>query len=96
MNKQYLGTSHLLPGGGGGRLYSGGGVGIFLGDVLGGGENKNPLGQGGSYISSGIWGVRCVPLVFAFIKSQSFWGGGQAPQTPHIPNDTANNIKYSK
>ena len=57
---------------------------------------KIPWGRGGSYILSG-WGggVRCVPSVFAFIQSQSFWAG-QAPQTPHIPNDTANNIKYSK
>ena len=40
-----LGTSHLLPAGGG-RLYSEG-VGNFLGDVLWGGENKMTYGQGG-------------------------------------------------
>ena len=52
-----LGTSHLLPGGGGGGGYiQGGGVGIFFWCTGGGVENKNPLGQGGSYISSGIWG----------------------------------------
>ena len=70
----------------GGRLYSvgGGGVGIFFGDVLGGGVKiKIPWGRGGSYISSGIWeGVRCVPLVFAFIKS--FWGA-KPPPPPRPP-----------
>ena len=67
-----LGTSHLLPGGGGGRLYSGGGGSeFFFGDVLGGGENKKPLGQGGHIFHQVFGGVRCVPLVFAFIKNQS-------------------------
>ena len=63
-----------------GRLYSGGGGRIFFFffffcDVLEGLKIKLPWAGGGSYISSGIWGggVRCVPLVFAFIKSQSFW-----------------------
>ena len=41
-------------------------------------ENKKALGRGGgSYISLSIWwgggGVRCVPLDFAFIESQSFF-----------------------
>ena len=31
-----LGTSHLLPAGGGAIIFRGGGVGIFFGDVLGG------------------------------------------------------------
>ena len=59
-----------------GGLYSGGGR-KFLGDVLGGVENKMTHGQGRSCILSGIGGggVRCVPLVFLFNKSHSFWGG---------------------
>ena len=60
---------------GGGRYIQGGRN--FFVDALGGGsENKMALGQGGSCISSGIWGggVRCVPLVLHFIKSHSFWG----------------------
>ena len=68
----------------------GGGGGNFLGNVLGGG---------------GVF-VRCVPFVFAFIKSHiASWGGGGGrakpsrfctPQTPHhIPADTANNMKHS-
>ena len=37
-------------------------------------ENKMTNGQegGGSCISSGIGGLRCVPLVFLFIKIHSF------------------------
>ena len=91
---------HILPGGGAGYIQVGSE--FFVMYWGGGGEKKNPSGQrgGGAYISSGILcvcggggcRVRCVPLVFAFIKSQSFWGG-QAPQTP---TDAANNIKYSK
>ena len=57
----------------GGRLYSGGAVGNFFGDVLGGGvENKMTYGQGGGGVMyfGQYWGrgVRCVPLVFLFIK----------------------------
>ena len=65
-------------------LYSGGSD-FFFDDVLGGGvENKNPLGQGGGHIFHQVFGgggVRCVPLVFAFIKSQGFWGG--SPDYPY-------------
>ena len=50
----------------GGRLYSGGVGFFFFGDVLWGGENKNPLGQGGSYISSGIWGGQMCSIGFCF------------------------------
>ena len=70
---------------GGGRLYSGGGR-NFFGWCTGGFENKNPLGQGG--------GVRYVPLVFAFIKSQSFRGA--KPPRPPISKmilPTISNIK---
>ena len=69
----------------GGRLYSGGESEIFLVMYWGGGENKITYGQGGSCISSGIGGVRCVPLVFLFIKSHSFWGAAP-PRPPYIPD----------
>ena len=80
----------------GGRLHSGGGVGIFFGDVLGGLKIKIPWGRGGHIFHQVFGGVRCVPLVFAFIKSQSFWGAKPPRPPPHIQNDTANNIRYSK
>ena len=98
-----LRVNHLLLGGGGG-----GGAVIFRGGrklfwwCTGGVENKKPLGKlGVSYISSGIGGgggVRCVPLVFAFIKSHSFWGAlpPPPPPTPHVQTDTANNMQYSE
>ena len=71
------------------------GVGIFL-VMYWGVENKKPLGHGGHTFHQVFEGVRCVPLDFAFIKSQSFWGPSPPDPPPHIPNDTANNIKYSK
>ena len=46
---------------------------MFLGDVLGGLKIKIPWGRGGGHIfHQEFGGVRCVPLVFAFIKSQNF------------------------
>ena len=68
----------------GGRLYSGG-VGNFFGDVLGGGlKIKWPMGRGGHVFRQVLGGgVRCVPLVFLFIKSHSFWGA-VPPRTPYI------------
>ena len=73
--------------GGGKRLYSGGGVGIFFFLVMywGGVKIKIPWDGGGHIFHQVFGGVRCVSLLFAFIKSQSFWGGGQAPQTPPPP-----------
>ena len=45
---------------GGGRLYSGGGVGNFFGDVLGGGvENKMTYGQGGHVFRQVLGGQMC-------------------------------------
>ena len=73
-NMQNLGTGHLLPAGGGGGGYIQGSRKFFWW-CTGGIENKMTYGQGGSCISSGIGGVRCVPLVFLFIKSHSFWVG---------------------
>ena len=85
----------MCGGGGGGYIR---GVGIFFGGVLGGLKIKIPWGRGGSYISSGIWGGGGGSDVFHwFLHSLKVKAsGGQAPQTPHIPNDTANNIKHSK
>ena len=61
------------------------GVGNFFRDVLGGVENIMTYRQGGgSCISSGIGGVRCVPLVFLFIKSHSFLGAAQPPYIPAL------------
>ena len=56
----------------------------FFGDVLveGEGENKKPFGQGGHILHQVFCGVRCVPLVFAFIKSQSYWGA-KPPDFPY-------------
>ena len=71
----------------GGRLYSGGGVGNFFGDVLGGLKIKWPMGRGVMYFVRYGGGVRCVLLVFLFIKSHSFWGA-QPPRPlppPYIP-----------
>ena len=79
-----IGRSHLLPGeeGGGGSGYFQGGRNLFL--VM-------YRVVGASYISLGffLWGggegVRCVPLVFAFIQSQSFLSGrGGGPPRPSI------------
>ena len=70
---------------GAGYIQGGGGWIFFFGDVLGGGvENKNPLGQGGHIFRQefGGGGVKCVPLVFAFIKSQSFLGA-KPPDPPY-------------
>ena len=83
-----LGTSHLLPAGGGGRLYSGG-VGIFFCDVLGGEVEKKMTYSSGI---GGGGGVRCVSLVFLFIKSHSFWG---AP-LPRPPIDQLYNVILSE
>ena len=66
-----IGRSHLLPGGGEGVIFRGVGF-FFFGDVQG-------VGAGASYISLGFFvcvrggggGVRCVPLVFTLIQSQS-------------------------
>ena len=90
----YRDESFIISWGGGGRLYSGG-VGNFFGDVLGGGELKilkMTYGQGGSCISSGIGRVRCVPLVFLFIKSHSFWGRS----TPDPPTSQLYNVRLSE
>ena len=54
-------------------IFSGGRNFVF-GDVLGGGgvENKMTYGQGGHVFRQVLGGgVRCVPLVFLFIKSHS-------------------------
>ena len=67
---------------GGGGYIKGGGAELFLVMYWGGLKIKSPWGRGGGHIFHQVFGgggVRCVPLVFAFIKSQSFWGGGQAP-----------------
>ena len=73
-----------------GVIFKGGGVGNNFDDVLGHGgvENKMTYGQeggGGSCISSSMGGgVRCVPLVFLFIKSHNFLGA-LSPRPPYIP-----------
>ena len=81
--------------GGGGSSYIQGWGRIVFGDVLGGWgrgvENKKPLGQG---VGEGvIYFIRYLGGRGGQMCSIGFSGG---PQTPHIPNDTANNIKYSE
>ena len=53
------------------------------------------MGQGGGHIFHHVLGggVRCVPLVFAFIKSHR---PQNPPPSPHIPTDTTNSMKYSE
>ena len=78
-----FGMSRLLPAGGGCGYIQGVSE-ILL--VMYWVKNKMTYGQVGSCILSGIGGVRHVPLVFLFIKSHSFWGGGAAPpRSPYIP-----------
>ena len=80
---------------GGGAVIFRGGVGLVLvmywGVGGGGVENKKPLGQG---VGEGvIYFIRYLGGRGGQMCSIGFSGG---PQTPHIPNDTANNIKYSE
>ena len=71
----------------------GGGGSEFILVMYLGVENKNPLGQGGGHIFHQVFGGWGGSDVFHwFLLSLKV----KAPQTPHIPNDTANNIKYSK
>ena len=80
----YVRDESFITSWGGGRLYSGGAGRKFFWWCTVGVENKITYGQGGSCISSGIGGLRCVPLVFLFIKSHSFWGA--APPVPLYPS----------
>ena len=75
----------------GGPVIFRGGRNFFLW-CTGGVEKKMSYGQGGSCISSGIGGVRCVPLVFHFIKSHSFWGA----LPPRPPIDQLYNVILSE
>ena len=80
---------------GGGGYIQGRGVGIFFGDVLGGGgEKKMTYGQGGGvmYFVRYWRGIRCVPLVFLFIASHSFWGA----LPPRPPIDQFYNVILSE
>ena len=85
---------------GGGAVIFRGGSEFFFGDVLGGLKIKIPWGRGGGHIfhqEFGGGGVRCVPLVFAFIKSQSFLGA--KPPRPPISQmilPTISNIQNKK
>ena len=74
--------SFITRWGGGG--YIRGGVGIFFGDVLGG-ENKNPFGQGGSYISSGIWWGGSDVFHWFLLSLKVKASGGTSPQDPPYP-----------
>ena len=73
------------------------GVRIFFGDVLGGLKIKWPRGRGGGHVFRQVFGggggVRCVPLVFHFIKSHSFWGA-KPPQTRLYPITTLSFFLY--
>ena len=58
ITKCVCGRGGYIRGVGGGNLFGG----VLSGG--GGGEKKKPFW--GSFISSGIWGVRCVPFFFFF------------------------------
>ena len=79
-----LGTSHLL-GGGGGRLYSGGGVRIFFGDVLGGLKIKWPMGRGVHVFRQVFGGSDVFHWSFFSLKVIAS-GGAKPPQTPLYPS----------
>ena len=72
-------------GGRGAVIFRGGGSECFLVMYWGGGENKMTYGQGGGHVFRQVLGggVRCVPLVFLFIKSHSSWGA-QTPVPPPL------------
>ena len=79
--------------GGGSRLYSGGWVGVF-GDG-GGVKTKSPWGKGG-HIFHQVFGRGAGSDVFHWLLLSLKVKVAPPPQqTPNIPNDTANNIKYS-
>ena len=72
-----------------------GGVGIWFGYVLWDLKIKSTRGRGGSYISSGIWGAGSSVFHWFLLSSKSKLLGGSSTPQPHIPNDTANNIKVN-
>ena len=88
LNSEVRDESFITSWGGGGAVIFRGGVGNFFGDVLGGLKIKWPMGRGG-HVFRQVWGrgVRCVPLVFLFIKSHSFWGA-QTPLISQLYNAT--------
>ena len=72
-------------GGGAGYIQGGGGRKFFWWCTGGGVENKMTHGQGGGHVFCQVLGgVRCVLLVFLFIKSHSFWGAQPRPPPPPI------------
>ena len=66
-----------------GYIQGGGGRNFFLVMYWGGVENKNPLGQGGSYISSGIWGGSDVFHWFLLSLKVKASGGPSPPDPPY-------------
>ena len=81
------------------------------GYIQGGSETCLVMYLGGQIKALGVVGViyfiggegvvvRCVPLVLAFIKSQSFWGRSRPDPLPYpapnIPSDTASNMTCSE
>ena len=83
----------------GGGLYSGGGAEFFMVIYWGGVGNKNPLGQGGSYISSGIWGGGSDVLHWFLLSLKVKASGGPSPPRPPISQmklPTTSNIQNKK
>ena len=69
----------------GGRLYSGGGVGKFFGDVLGGVENKMTYGQGGGHVFRQVLRGSDV-FHWSFFSLKVIASGGlRPPDPPYIP-----------